>query len=102
MVICFLPSTGRTYLTEQAEMAERYGGFGFTRDKLRAVEEIYNKVTKQSGRNTISLLFHAKNDKETIVAWKSGLSSILVVFNVCSVCSCSAVANCPFLRPSWP
>jgi hypothetical protein len=51
----------------------------------RTVAEIHNQVTKKSGRNVVSRLFHARNDEETIVVWKSELNRILVVFNVCSV-----------------
>jgi len=68
----------------------------------RTVGEIQNKVTKQGGRNAASRLFHARNDKEIIAAWKSELNRILVIFNVCSVDSCSDLANCPPSRPSWP
>ena len=66
----------------------------------RTVAEIQNKVVKQSGRNAVSRLFHARNDKETIGAWKSELDGILVVFNVCSVPSLLAVADRPLFRPS--
>jgi len=48
----------------------------------RTVAEIQRKVIKQSGRNAVSRLFHAKNDKETIAAWKINLNRILHVFNV--------------------
>jgi hypothetical protein len=68
----------------------------------RTVAEIQNKVIKQSGRNAVSRLLHASNDKEMIAAWKSELNRILVIFNVCSVRSCSVVANSPLFRPSWP
>ena len=51
----------------------------------RTVAEIQDKVIKQSGRNAASRLFHAKNDKETIAAWKLDLNRILHVFNVRSV-----------------
>ena len=51
----------------------------------RTIAEIQNKVIEQSGRNATSRLFHARNDKEIIAAWKSELNRILVVFNVCSV-----------------
>jgi methyl-accepting chemotaxis protein len=37
---------------------------------------------KQSNRNPVSRLFHAKNDKETIAAWRLDLNRILHVFNV--------------------
>lgn len=44
--------------------------------------EIQRKVIEQSGRSPASRLLHAKNDKETIAAWKSDLNRILHVFNV--------------------
>ena len=47
--------------------------------------EIQRKVIKQSGRNVVSRLFHAKNDKELIVTWKAELNRILLVFNVRSI-----------------
>ena len=47
--------------------------------------EIQRKVIKQSERNAVSRIFHAKNDKEVIAAWKVDLNRILHVFNVCSV-----------------
>jgi len=40
---------------------------------------------KQDGRNAAFRFLHAKNDKETIVAWKLDLSRVLQVFNVRSV-----------------
>ena len=49
--------------------------------------EIQRKAEKQSKRNAVSRLFHAKNDKETITSWKSDLNRILHVFNVCSMIS---------------
>ena len=51
----------------------------------RTVEEIHGKVTEKSGRNPLSRLVHAKNDKETISAWKLDLNRILHVFNVRSL-----------------
>jgi hypothetical protein len=33
-------------------------------------------------RNAVSRLFHAKNDREMIAAWKSDLSRVLHIFNV--------------------
>jgi len=53
----------------------------------RTVAEMQGKIIKQSGRNTVSRFFHARNDKDTITAWKSDLNRILVVFNVRSMCS---------------
>ena len=66
----------------------------------RTVAEIQNKVVKQSGRNAVSRLFHARDDKETIGAWKSELNRILVIFNVRSVCSRLLGADRPLFRPS--
>jgi hypothetical protein len=61
----------------------------------RTVAEIRNKVMKQSGRNAASRLFHARNDKEIIAAWKSELNRILIVFNVCSARSCLVALTDP-------
>ena len=47
--------------------------------------EIQRKVIKHGGRNAISRHFHAKNDKETIAAWKLDLNRVLQVFNVCLI-----------------
>ena len=49
--------------------------------------EIQRKVIKQSGRSPASRLLHAKNDKETIIAWKLDLNRILQVFTVRPVIS---------------
>ena len=62
----------------------------------RTVAEIERKVIKQSGRNTISRVFHAKNDKEAIVAWKLDLNRTLHVFNVRSAAFTSAAVIDPF------
>jgi len=51
----------------------------------RTVAEIQRKVIKQSERNAVSRLFHAKSDKETIAGWKAELNRILLVFNVRSI-----------------
>jgi hypothetical protein len=51
------------------------------------VAEIQRKVVKQSRRNAVSRLLHARNDKETIGGWKLELNRILHVFNVCPVVS---------------
>ena len=47
--------------------------------------EIHRKVIKQNGRNVVSRIFQAGNDKDTIAAWNADLNRILQVFNVCSV-----------------
>ena len=46
---------------------------------------IRRKVEKQSGRNQVSRLVHARNDKDKIAAWRAELNRILLVFNVRSV-----------------
>jgi len=51
------------------------------------VTEIQRKTIKKGERNVLSRLFHATSDKETIVAWRSDLNRILLVFNVRSVVS---------------
>ena len=66
----------------------------------RTVAEIRKKVIKHSKRNKAFGLFHAKNDKDKIAAWKIELNRILVVFNVCSTRSRSVVANRFLFRPS--
>ena len=48
----------------------------------RTVAEIQRKVIKHSGRNAVSRLVHAANDKEKITGWKLVLDRILHVFNV--------------------
>ena len=53
----------------------------------RTVVEIQRRVIKQSRRNAVSRLFHAKSDKETIAAWRSDLNRILHIFNVRRVIS---------------
>jgi hypothetical protein len=51
------------------------------------VAEIQKKVIKRSGRNAVSRLLQAKNDKEKIAGWRVELNRILHVFNVRSVIS---------------
>ena len=51
---------------------------------------IQENVIEKGGRNVLSRLAHAKNDKETIATWKLDLNRILHVFNV------------SFVIPAWP
>jgi hypothetical protein len=51
----------------------------------RTLAEIQGKVVKRGKRNHVSRLFHAKNDKEAIAAWRQDLNKILHIFNVRSV-----------------
>jgi hypothetical protein len=76
-------------LTTWVKLVVVHGLEYFTDNVLdyRTVAEIQKKVIKQSGRNAVSRLFHAKNDKETIAAWKSNLNRTLHVFNVCTIAS---------------
>jgi len=46
------------------------------------VAGIQEKVIEKCGRNLLSRLANAKNDKEMITAWKLDLNRILHVFNV--------------------
>ena len=43
---------------------------------------IQEKVLKQSRRNGVSRLLHAKRDKETIATWRADLNRLLNVFTV--------------------
>ena len=53
----------------------------------RTMAGIQEKIIKKGGRSLLSRLAHAKNDKETVAAWKLDLNRILQVFNVSSVIS---------------
>jgi len=44
--------------------------------------EIQGRIVEKRERGLLSRLAHAKNDKETIAAWKLDLIRILQVFNV--------------------
>src|SRR5882757_5665737 len=48
----------------------------------RTVIEIRQNITKKGKRGIVSRLFHSKNDKEVITAWRSDLNGALLVFNV--------------------
>lgn len=48
----------------------------------RTVAAIQAKILRQEKRNPVSRLFHAKDDKDTIAAWKQDLNRMLHVFNV--------------------
>jgi len=51
----------------------------------RIVEGIQKKIVEKRERNQLSRLLNAKNDKETVITWKSDLNTFLHVFNVCPV-----------------
>ena len=51
----------------------------------RTVAGIQGKIIEKSGRNLLSRLANAKNDKETLTTWKVDLNRILHVFSVRSV-----------------
>ena len=77
-----------TQLTTWVGLAVR--GLDFLTDVVhdyRTVAEIQGRVIKQSRRNPVSRLFHAKNDKESIASWTSDLNRVLHIFSVCSVTS---------------
>ena len=48
----------------------------------RTVLEIRQGIIKQGKHGVFSRLFHSKNDKEKIAAWKSDLNRALLVFGV--------------------
>ena len=48
----------------------------------RTVVGIERKIVMRGERNVLSRLFHATNDKDTIVGWKQDLNKILHIFNV--------------------
>ena len=64
----------------------------------RTVEAIQERVLK---RSRISRIFYLRDEKDAIVAWKSDLSRILQVFNVCSTRFYFITANHSIFRPSW-
>jgi hypothetical protein len=61
------------------------GSARFADDALgrSTLAEIQRKVIENGKRKTVSRLLHAKNDKESIAAWKSDLTRIVHIFNVC-------------------
>ena len=62
----------------------------------RTVAEIERKVVKLGKRSVVSGLFHSKNDKERIAAWRLDLNRILHVFNVRSIISSPAFLTTRF------
>ena len=48
----------------------------------RTVAGIQERIIEKRGRNLVSRLANAKNDKETIATWKLDLNRILHIFNV--------------------
>ena len=49
------------------------------------MDEIQRKIVKQSKRNVVIRLFHAKNDKETIAVWNLEFNRALQILHVCSL-----------------
>ena len=50
--------------------------------RRRTVTEIQKKISRIGKRGGVSRLIHAKNDGDTIAAWRSKLRDILQVFDV--------------------
>ena len=50
--------------------------------RRRTVAEIQRKVNKQRKRRPFARFVRAKDDKDTIAAWRMDLNRILHVFNV--------------------
>ena len=66
----------------------------------RTVAKIQEKVMKRSGRHRIFRFFRSSDDKDAIAAWKSDLTWILRVFDVCSASSRLSVVNRSVHRPN--
>ncbi|KAF9787199.1 hypothetical protein BJ322DRAFT_707230 [Thelephora terrestris] len=54
---------------------------GAIRQLTATVAEILRKIAERGKRNTVSRLFHAKDDKDTIAAWRQDLIRVIHVFN---------------------
>ena len=57
------------------------------------MDEIQRHIIRRGKRNVISRLYHAKDDKKAITAWRLDLNGILHVFNVCFVTSARRLLN---------
>ena len=81
-------------------MSRTWGGcfarFTYRALNRRTVEEIRGNITEKGGRNLLSRLVHAKDDKEMLAAWGSDLNRVLHVFNVRSVGSGQQSLTAPF------
>jgi RNase P protein component len=72
-------------------------GYFLIKLSFRAVDEIQRNIIKRGKRNVISRRYHAKDDKEAIIIWRSELGGILHVFNVRSVISAWSPLTPPLL-----
>ena len=72
------------------------GRFIYQPHNRRAVAEIQRNIIKRGKRSAISRLFHAKEDKETIAAWRLDLNRILHVFNVRTIAAVRALLTARF------
>lgn len=77
-------------------------GMHIVRDSLtmlaldcRTVAEIQEKVIEKAGRNVLSRLLHASNDKDVMTSWKSDINRALHVFNVSPSRFCFAIVDLP-------
>jgi len=66
---------------------------------IRTVAEIQEKVIEKGGRNLLSRLVNAKNDKEAMATWRADLNRVLQVFNVRLAASLQQLLTTP-LPPS--
>ena len=57
-------------------------GYFLIQSSIRTTGGIQRQIFKRGKRNAISRRYHAKDDKEAIVNWRSDLDGILHVFNV--------------------
>ena len=70
------------------------GRRAYQRCDRRTLAEMERKIIKMSKRSAVSRLLRAKNDKETITAWRQDLDRILHIFNVSAAAQfCFLFAN---------
>jgi hypothetical protein len=62
-------------------------GYSLTELPIRTTDEIQRHIVKRNKRNPFSRRYHKREDQEAITTWKSDLSGVLRVFDVCSATS---------------
>ena len=70
-------------------------GFNYPGDNCRTVAGIQRKIIRWGKRHAVSRVLHAKDEKDTIAAWKQDFNRILQVFNVRSVGSAWYLLTAP-------
>ena len=67
----------------------------------RSIQGIQQEVDRLDSRNELVKYFTADSGKEKIAGWKSELTWILQVFNVCLMYSYFVTADHFLPRPNW-